>query len=190
MGILFFVIHKRRQRRNALRPETVVQAVEHDGTPGTYMPSPYQGINVRTWWQKYFVSDLATDSTGFPSPPQYGAGFGSDKSFGYPHSPGQIHQEDRSPSVAPSWLSGTTNGQGHGQGHKNHPSVSSMGSSQGGLHFLYNQQRSTQQLNTVSEMENTQVSRPISELPGSVLTGQQGDVYELGYTKVPAGSPR
>lgn len=59
-----------------------------------------------------------------------------------------------------------------------------MGSSQGGLHFLYNQQRSQQHLNTVSEMDNTQVARPLSELPGSVIPNHEDHTYGMGYNRV------
>lgn len=65
-----------------------------------------------------------------------------------------------------------------------------MGSSQGGLHFLYNQQRSQQQLNTVSEMENTQVARPVSELPGSLVPDQEDHVYGMGYNRVSTSETR
>lgn len=132
------------------------------------------------------ISDPLPDSTGFPSPPlQYHGGFDSDKMNGYPNSPGQVGK--RPQSVAPSWLSGTVSRGGHGSD----PSISSIGSSQGGLHFLYNQHRPQQHLNSVSEMENTQVARPLSELPGSMITVQEGDhVYGMGYNRVATGERR
>lgn len=132
------------------------------------------------------MADLLTDSTGFPSPPMYyQETFDKDKSSNYPNSPGQVGQ--RPTSVAPSWFSAATY---RPAGHSSNPSVSSLGSSQGGLHFLYNQQRSQQQLNTVSEMDNTQVARPVSELPGSMVPNQEDHVYGMGYNRVATGEPR
>lgn len=130
-------------------------------------------------------ADFRVDSNGFPSPPMYyQEAFDKDKMSTYPDSPGQVGQ--RPTSVAPSWLSGGT----YRPAHSTNPSVSSMGSSQGGLHFLYNQQRSQQQLNTVSEMENTQVARPVSELPGSMVPHQEDHVYGMGYNRVSTSETR
>lgn len=126
-------------------------------------------------------TNLSIDSTGFPSPPHDGQ-FEKDKSFVYPHSPGQVGH--RPTSVAPSWFSGATSMPAH----SSNPSVSSI-NSQGGLNVLYNQQR-LQYLNPVSEMENTQIARPLSELPGSMGINQENHVYGVGYNQVSTGERR
>lgn len=144
-----------------------------------------QYTNLRNAHTTQPVPNFSSDSTGFPSPPlQYHSGLDSDKSIVYSSSPGQIGQ--RPTSVAPSWLSGTTSGPTH----NNHPSVSSMGSSQGGLHFLFNQQRSQQPLNIVSEMDSTPAARPLSELPGSTFPTQDDHVYQMGYNRVATGEKK
>lgn len=60
-----------------------------------------------------------------------------------------------------------------------------MGSSHGGLHFLYNQQQPAQQLNTVSEMDSTPVVR---ELQGSAVTDEHSS-HKMGYSKVDTEGP-
>lgn len=101
------------------------------------------------------------------------------------------HQHHLRPaSQALSWLSGRSSG--HGRVPSDHPSVSSLGSSQGGLHAMYNQALPHQQgLNTVSEMDGVEIERPM-ELDGSsappVALGSDrtgtGHVYGSGYRHV------
>lgn len=70
--------------------------------------------------------------------------------------------------------------------------MSSVGS-QDGLNIMFNQQRLSQNLDAVVEMDSTPASRPVSELPGSrpmsdlpdfLVPGQEGVVYGKGYTRV------
>lgn len=89
-----------------------------------------------------------------------------------PGSPGQASHAPRPASQAASWFSGRFSG--HGRVPSENPSVSSLGSSQGGLHVLYNsQQRASQQLqqppglDVVSEMDGAEVPRPTWELAAS-----------------------
>lgn len=195
LGVAFFMLYKRRQKREVANPQQVDGQTQHedgqpqhDGKLGMYMPSPYQGklvILLLTYAlpsagsaqsMVSYWSNHITDSTGFPTPPsQYAEGFGPSPASGYP-SPELQYQQQRPVSVAPSWLSGST--AGYGYGHGTHPSISSIGSSQGGLHSLYNQQRTTHQLNTVSEMDSTPVVR---ELPGSTFTDEH-QPHEIGYS--------
>lgn len=183
LGIILFTVYKR--LRNKKEESQVLSALDPDGTPGMYMPSPYQStkpLPKSTQSINGNVSDLLSGSTGFPSPP-YNGGFDKDPSFPYPNSPGQVGQ--RPPSVAASWFSGATSQPAH----SNNPSISSVGS-QGGLHMLYSQQRPQQHLNTVSEMDNTQVARPLSELPGSMGPIQEHHVYGVGYNRVATAERR
>lgn len=108
-----------------------------------------------------------------------------------PVSPG--HQ--RPVSQATSWWSGRSSGQSHGRVVSDNPSVSSLGSVQGGMHGLYNQhaQQAPQGLSTVSEMDGVEVARPTWELDASSHPTSQsggkggaggGHVYGSGYRHV------
>lgn len=154
VGILFFVYRRREKRR---RDELAAKAQPNaDGTPGVYMPSPYQ------------------DSMGspplFPGSPYNQNQYAEHNSLGIAGSPGHPYQ--RPASAAPSWLSG------HTHTPSDHPSVSSDGT------HIWMYQQSRPYLNPVSEIDGTEASRPMSELAGSAPQGLPITAYKSGYKKV------
>lgn len=200
VGIVLFCCYKRYDRKRSQRLAEQGRAGPN-GTPGIYVPSPYQGKERHTLSYLLGWTCLLTihaDSNGFPSPPfqRDGIVYTNDKMGSVPSSPSQAshhYHQQRPVSQAVSWFSGRLSG--HGRAPSDNPSVSSLGSSsQGGLHATYNgqQQRPAppqQSLNTVSEMDGAEIARPMWELAGSsppptTGVGGGGHVYGSGYRHV------
>lgn len=192
LGILLFLFYRRHERRRELRRDELHQSTP-GSTPGVYVPSPYQGkqnLFRCPNGPRMLEADIGSDS--FPSPqfqPGVGQAYGSDKLSGgsMPNSPNRIPYEQRPASTAPSWRSGGYSAHGRAPSDY-HASVSSLGSNQGGLHLMYNQQRPPHSyLNAVSEMDSVDAQRlPPTELSASpALPHRAGDhVYGPGYSKI------
>lgn len=172
VGILFFIYRRRaKRRRNELAAKAQPNA---DGTPGVYMPSPYQGRSSTTTLPST-VPNIPLDSMGspgiFPGSPYNTNQYAQQNSLGIGNSPGQGPYQ-RPASAAPSWLSG------HTHTPSEHPSVSSDGTHT----WMYQPPRPY--LNPVSEIDGTETSRPMSELAGSAPHGPPIAGYKSGYEKV------
>lgn len=174
VGILFFMYRRREKRR---RDELAAKVQPNaDGTPGIYMPSPYQGESMATPLL-IALSNIPLDSLGspplFPGSPYNPNQYADHNSLGIANSPGHAPYQ-RPASAAPSWLSG------HTHTPSEHPSVSSDGTHA----WMYQQPRPY--LNPVSEIDGTETSRPMSELAGSAPMAQGPPItaYKSGYEKV------
>lgn len=200
IGLGLFCFYKRHERRRHQQLAAQGQPGP-SGTPGIYVPSPYHGKQVKdhlhAGWIARQALTLCTDSNGFPSPPLYSGGGGrgvggdggpytSDKVGEMPGSPGQMSPVRVPASETASWFSRRFSGQNGVSSEA--PSVSPLGSSQGGgFHNLHSQQRLPQQsLNAVSEMDGVELARPTWELAGSSppTGGTSRHLCESGYTNV------
>lgn len=174
VGILFFMYKRREKRR---RDQLAAKAQPNaDGTPGVYMPSPYQGDSIDTPIL-IALTNIPSDSMGspshavFPGSPYNPNQYAEQNSLGIAGSPSHAPYQ-RPASTAPSWLSG------HTHTPSEHPSVSSDGTHT----WMYQQPRPY--LNPVSEIDGTETSRPMSELAGSAPQGTPITAYKSGYKKV------
>lgn len=155
VGVLFFIYRRREKRK---RDELAAKAQPNaDGTPGVYMPSPYQ--------------DSMGSPTVFPGSPYSPHQQAEHNAFGISNSPGQVPYQ-RPVSTTPTWVSG------HTRTLSEHPSVSSLG-----MH-TWMEQTSKPYLNPVSEMDATEIARPMSELAGSGPLSSPTTAYNSGYEKV------
>lgn len=171
-GILFFLYRRREKRK---RDELASKAQPNaGGTPGVYMPSPYQGKSTMVASSSP-VANVLPDSVGspgmFPGSPYNPHQHGEHNAFGIHNSPGQVPYQ-RPVSTAPTWVSG------HTHTLSEHPSVSSLGT------HTWMEQASKPNLYPVSEMDATEITRPMSELAGSGPLSSPTTAYRSGYEKV------
>ncbi|ROW01907.1 hypothetical protein VMCG_05531 [Cytospora schulzeri] len=154
-AVILFLCYKRREKAKHVLVAAGQSDAAQAGTPGMYLPSPYQ------------------DSFGSPGlspvPPYSVQLYSNEKMHGIANASGQSLFQ-RPPSSSPSWMSGYDP--------SGHASVSSEGSRNWGF---YPQQ---QHLHTVSEMGNTEILRPVSELPGSGLQEPPLQAHRPGYERV------
>ncbi|KAG8161252.1 hypothetical protein KVR01_009516 [Diaporthe batatas] len=155
VGILFLLYRRREKRR---RDELASKAQPNaEATPGVYMPSPYQ--------------DSMGSPATFPVSPYSPQHHPEHNAFGISNSPGQVPYE-RPVSTAPTWVSG------HTHTLSDYPSISSLGT------HTWMEQTPKPNLYPVSEMDATEITRPMSELAGSGPLASPTTAYKSGYEKV------
>lgn len=157
-AVVLFLCYKRREK--AKKTDLIASGQPSPyGTPGAYLPSPYQ--------DSFGSPGLSPGMS--PMPPYSAPQYGNEKIHGIADLPGQpLYQ--RPASSSPSWMSA--------YGPSAHASVSSEGSQ----NWIFQPQQ--QHLHTLSEMGNTEVLRPVSELPGSGPQEPSFQTYRPGYERV------